>query len=434
MSIFKKYQEQDQDILFIPKVSSFRGEVELIGSKSIANRALILSSFCEEETLLQNVPDSEDVSVLIENLPFLGIEIQKLSSKELLIKGSPEWNPKKNYFNLKNAGTALRPLIAILSTKEIHQDIVIDGNEQMRKRPIKDLVEALSQIGVEIQSQNGYPPVKIQKGGWRKNQIFLSGKTSSQYLSALLLAAPLTFQEIEIFITDELVSKPYVDITIALMKKFQVEVINENYRYFNIPKQFYRSPKTLWIEGDATAATYFWTAGLLSGPVSTKGITLNSIQGDIQYLEVIKTLGGKVEFDHQSVRVFRLYPIKGLSIDMNAMPDAAMTLAITGLFAETYIEIYNVENLRVKESERIRGLHNELKKFGATVEERKDGLKIYPPKQIPKTPRIETYHDHRMAMAFSLASFLSDLEIINPDCVKKTYPNYFQDFESLCVL
>ncbi|GIX41044.1 MAG: 3-phosphoshikimate 1-carboxyvinyltransferase [Leptospiraceae bacterium] len=433
MSIFKRFKESEIEILYLPQVSSFKGEVEIIGSKSIANRVIYLASFCSEETILQNVPNSEDVQVLLSILPDLGIECVKENEKTYKIKGKSKFDLKNHYFNLENAGTALRPLVAILSTQNFHQDIIIDGNEQMRNRPIRDLVEALKQIGVDIEtSYKGTPPVKIKSGRWKKNRISISGKTSSQFISALLLAAPLTEQEIEIFVVDEVVSKPYIDMTIHLMKEFSVNVINENYKYFKIYPQQYQSPKKFWIEGDATAATYFYTAGLISGPVKIKGLNSNSIQGDIHYLDIIKQLGGIIEYDSQSITVKKGNTIKGISIDMNAMPDAAMTLAITGLFSTSSIEIFNVENLRVKESERIRGLCNELRKFGAIVEERKDGLKVYPPEKLKEKPRIETYRDHRMAMAFSLGCYLTEMEIIDPDCVKKTYPDYFLDFFKIC--
>jgi 3-phosphoshikimate 1-carboxyvinyltransferase len=433
MSIFKIFQEGEKEILYLPRIKSFEGEVEVIGSKSIANRVLYLASFCAEETLIYNVPNSDDVQVLLNTFPLMGIECVKEKEKTYRIKGSNILNLKTNYFNLENAGTALRPLVAILSTQKIPYEVVIDGNNQMRNRPIFDLVEALQKIGVDIiTSQKGTPPVKIISGEWKNNQIFVSGKTSSQFISALLLAAPLTQKEIEIYVLDDVVSKPYIDMTIHLMKVFGVDVLNENYKYFKIPMQRYRSPKEFWIEGDATAATYFYTAGLVSGPVTVKGLGLSSIQGDIQYIEIIKKIGGIVEAKSNSITVKKGKSIDGISVDMNAMPDAAMTLAITGLFSNAPIEIYNVENMRVKESERIKGLCNELSKFGAEVEEKKDGLKVYPPKKILSKPRIETYKDHRMAMAFSLGSFLTDLEIIDPNCVSKTYPDYFFDFSKIC--
>lgn len=433
MSIFKRFYDNKIEILFLPKVNHFSGEVEVIGSKSIANRVLYLSSFCSEETIVHNVPNSEDVQVLLKTLPLLGVESIQEKEKTYRIIGKEKFELKSSYFNLENAGTALRPLVAILSTQDIKNKIIIDGNEQMRNRPIKDLIEALKKIGVDISaSKKGTPPVEIHSGGWKNHQIYISGKTSSQYISALLMAAPLTEKDIEIFIIDDVVSKPYIDITIDLMKKFSVKVINDNYNYFKIPKQKYHSPGEFWIEGDATAATYFYTAGLISGPVTVKGLGITSIQGDIQYLDIIKQLGGNIIAKENTITVQKGNTIKGISIDMNKMPDAAMTLAITGLFSENPIEIYNVENLRVKESERIKGLCNELRKFGSYVEERKDGLKVYPPEKVISKPRIETYKDHRMAMAFSLGCYLTELEICDPDCVKKTYPHYFLDFYKIC--
>ncbi len=435
MSIFKKYKDGKNDILWIPKITSFTGDVYLIGSKSIANRALLLAMMAEESvTIINNLPNSDDVMILKNTLPKLGIKVEESTQNTFKVYGQSSFFLRENYFYLGNAGTALRPLVAILSTQNLQKEIIIDGNEQMRKRPILDLVDALQKVGVDIEcSPQGTPPIKLKKGGWKKKQIFISGKTSSQFISALLLAAPLTFQEIEIFVVDELVSKPYVDLTLQMMKSFYVEVKQQNYQYFQIPVQKYRSPKEYTIEGDATAATYFFTAGLISGPVNVYGIHKNSIQGDIQYLKIIEKIGGKVSYFENSITVQNYKNLTGISVDMNEMPDAAMTLAVTGLFTDTPVEIYHIENLRVKESERIKGLCNELKKFGAEVEEKKDGLKVYPVKNIKK-PRIETYQDHRMAMAFSLGSFLTELEIVDPDCVKKTYPDYFLHFEKICRL
>ncbi|MFN3604463.1 MAG: 3-phosphoshikimate 1-carboxyvinyltransferase [Leptonema sp. (in: bacteria)] len=434
MSIFKRYFSESHEILYIPKIQSFVGKVDLIGSKSIANRALLVSSMSEGITNLHNVPNSEDVEILKNTLPLFSVDIQKLDSSSYRIQGREGFDFKKNYFNLNNAGTALRPLVAIISTQDLKKEIIIDGNQQMRKRPIQDLVISLQNIGVDLEcSPEGTPPIKIKRGKWKKNQIFISGKTSSQFVSALLMAAPLTNKEIEIFVTNELVSKPYIDLTLKIMEMFSVKVVNENYKYFKIPAQKYKSVKDYYIEGDATAATYFFTAGMLSGPVSVFGISKNSIQGDIQYLDIIQKIGGKVSSDKDSITVENSGTLRGISIDMNQMPDAAMTLAVTGLFTNTPIEIYNVENLRFKESERIAGLSTELKKFGAKVEEKKDGLIVYPIENIRK-PKIETYQDHRMAMAFSLGSFLTEIEIIDPDCVKKTYPDYFLHFEKICRL
>lgn len=432
MSIFKKYNDGKNNILWIPKIASFTGEVHLIGSKSIANRALLLAAMTKSKTTLKNVPNSEDVMVLKNTLPKLGILVEESLLNVLNVHGETKFCLKENYLNLENAGTALRPLVAILSTNYIQKEVIIDGNEQMRKRPILDLVEALQKIGVEIEcSPQGTPPIKLKQGGWKRNQIFVSGKTSSQFISALLLAAPLALKEVEIFVMDEPVSKPYIDLTIKMMKVFNVEVIQENYKYFKISPQNYQSPKEYTIEGDATAATYFFTAGMVSGPVKVCGINKNSIQGDIKYVNIIEKIGGQISYFDDSITIQKHKTLTGISVDMNEMPDAAMTLAVTGLFTNTPIEIYNIENLRVKESERIKGLCTELKKFGAEVEERKDGLKVYPLKEIKK-PRIETYKDHRMAMAFSLGSFLTELEIIDPDCVRKTYPDYFLHFEKIC--
>ncbi len=432
MSIFKRFYEDNKEILHLPKIKEFKGNVQIIGSKSIANRAILLGSLSKGITILENVPNSDDVQILLKNLPLFGIEVLQ-KDKQYIIKGNPQFDFKDHYFYLENAGTALRPLVAVLSTFE--GEFIIDGNEQMRNRPIKDLTDALESLGVIIEtSSKGTPPVKIKKGGWKKDQVYISGKTSSQFISALLMASPLSGKNIEIFVTDEIVSKPYIDMTINLMKKFGIQVYQENYKYYKVFSEPYKTPGKFFIEGDATAATYFFTAGLLSGPVGVEGLNKHSIQGDIHFLEILEKIGAEVEYLENKIIVRNQKEIDGISIDMNSMPDAAMTLAVIGLFAKSPVEILNVENLRVKESERIKGLAKELQKFDAIVEEKRDGIKIFPTNKIKKPVRIETYKDHRMAMAFSLTAFLQEIEIIDPDCAKKTYPNFFEDFEKICYI
>ncbi|KAB2929206.1 MAG: 3-phosphoshikimate 1-carboxyvinyltransferase [Leptonema illini] len=435
MSLFKRTSAAGIERLEIPRIGTFFGEVRLPGSKSIGNRALLLAALARGETILQNVPDSDDVSVMLKQMPSLGVGCFRLmneieGSYRVVGAGGP-FSIKEGLFDVENAGTALRPLVAVLSAGQ--GSYTIDGNEQMRRRPVADLVAAVRTAGVAIEcSAEGTPPVTMRTDGWKSADFTISGKTSSQFISALLLAAPLSRRRVTITLPDEPVSRPYIDMTLRMMEQFGVRTEREGYTQFIVPeKQCYESPGTYYIEGDATAATYFMTAGMLSGPVRIHGLDESSIQGDIRYLDIIRAQGGRVKTGKNWIETQHQGPVRGITVDMNDMPDAAMTLAITGLFADKPVEIRNVENLRVKESERIRGLRTELEKFGAAVDEFQDGLRVHPP-QIVHGAEVETYRDHRMAMAFSLAAIRTDLVILDPACVNKTYPRYFEDFERIC--
>ncbi len=434
MSLFTYRSVDGIDQLEIPRIDTFSGQVRLPGSKSIANRALLLAALAEGETVLQNVPDSDDVQVLLKQMQALGVECQALSDEAdsyRIVGAAGPFRIGEGFFDVENAGTALRPLVAVLSAGRGR--FTIDGNEQMRRRPIADLVAAVRTAGVMIDcSKEGTPPVTMQTEGWKNGDFRISGRTSSQFISALLLAAPLSGRRITIQLPEEPVSRPYIDMTLRMMEQFGVRTERDGYIRFVVPEgQAYRSPGRYYIEGDATAATYFMTAGMLSGPVRMHGLDETSIQGDIRYLDIIRALGGRIKTGKNWVEIQQQGPVHGLSVDMNDMPDAAMTLAVTGLFADGPVEIRNVENLRVKESERIRGLRTELEKLGAVVDEWQDGLRVHPP-QVVRRACIETYADHRMAMAFSLAAMRTDLVILDPACVRKTYPRYFEDFERIC--
>ncbi|MBW7859392.1 MAG: 3-phosphoshikimate 1-carboxyvinyltransferase, partial [Leptonema sp. (in: Bacteria)] len=373
--------------LQLPKVRKFQGEVHLPGSKSISNRALLLAAMSKGETILENLPASDDVQVLLSQFPKLGIQFKKIESESkhqiIGIQGvAGSFQIDSGEFNVDNAGTALRPLVALLSVGR--GNFIIDGNDQMRRRPIGDLVEAIKSVGVNIScSDQGTPPVQIKTNGWQKNILQISAKSSSQFVSALLMAAPLTNKRIIIELYESPVSKPYIDLTIQMMRQFGVIVENQNYtKYIIENNQSYTSPGRYFIEGDATAATYFMTAGLLSGPVKIHGLDTSSIQGDINYLDLIKKQGGQIRSGKNWIEIKSGSTIQGFTIDMNDMPDAAMTLAVSALFANQPIEIQNVENLRVKESERIKGLRIELEKLGAVVDEWADGLRVHPPQKI----------------------------------------------------
>lgn len=419
--------------LELKRRSGLSGTIRPPGSKSIANRAILLSMIAEGSTRIEGLPDSDDVCVLLDNLPALGVKADRREDSVMIEGAAGPLPVKEGYFQLENAGTALRPVIAILSTGSGHY--TVDGNAQMRKRPVKALVNAIQSLGVDITcSDTGCPPVAIRSNGWQKDLVQVSAHTSSQFVSALLIAASVCGREITLELRDDPVSKPYIDITMEMLHIFGVSASKDkSYRYYRIDGRMPPvSPEVFKTEADASAATYFLAAGAIpgNGPVEVTGVGSSSIQGDSKFIQVLKQMGADVEAKPGSMRVKPSSMLSGVDIDMNDMPDAAMTLAVLALFAKGDTRIYNIENLRVKESERIRGLRIELEKLGAIVVETKDSLLITPPETI-RPAVIETYQDHRMAMAFSLASLGTDVKILDPDCVRKTYPDYFQDFQKL---
>lgn len=372
------------------------------------------------------------MQVLLGALPLLGVSVERESESIARITGTGGPFPVKSaQLNLENAGTAVRPLVALLSAS--HGEFVVDGNEQMRRRPIRDLLRGLELLGVKLESSDGCPPVKIHAEGLRGGETTLSGNVSSQFISALLMASPLARdQDVTLIVPEEPVSRPYIDLTVRMMEQFGVKIVRDAYRRFQVPRgQPYESPSSYSIEGDATAATYFLALGALpgSGPVRVEGVGSHSLQGDIHFAGLLEKMGADVKrgSDWMEARGPVNGRLKALDIDMNDMPDAAMTMAVLALCAEGTTRITNIANLRVKESERIHGLAVELRKLGARAEETADSLTITPPAEI-KSASIATYKDHRMAMAFSLAAHAVSLTIEDPACVNKTYPRYFDDF------
>ncbi|MCR9144235.1 MAG: 3-phosphoshikimate 1-carboxyvinyltransferase [bacterium] len=449
--------DDSADSLKISRRATIAGEVRLPGSKSIANRALLLSALARGRTRVSNLPIADDVQILIQTLPQLGIEVSLPAGGEadsgsqaagvsagdrlrsgtvtdLEIAGAAgPFAIERGEINVENAGTAFRPLTALLAAG--NGDFVIDGNAQMRERPIRDLVDGLRELGVDIECEaNGCPPVRLRARGLPGGAVTMSGKVSSQYISAVLMASPFARQaDLTIDLPAEPVSKPYIDLTIDMMADFGVMVGREGYRHFRTAAgQSYHSPGQYLIEGDASAATYFLGAGALPGcgPVRVLGLGRDSRQGDVAFAELLREMGATVTYGDGWIetRGASASRLRAIDRDMNDMPDAAMTAAVLALFADGESHIRNIENLRVKESERIRGLRLELEKLGATVREESDALHITPPEDGLRPARIETYKDHRMAMAFALAAFGTDLEILDPGCVAKTYTRFFEDF------
>ena len=422
------------DKLTLSPIQKISGNLVLPGSKSLSNRILLLSMLAEGKTEIQNLLDSDDVRRMVEALETLGIQLEENRAENLItVSGTSGIIPvKEATLMLGNAGTAIRPLTAAMTLG--HGRFVLDGVQRMRERPIIDLVNGLSQLGANLRCINGTdcPPVEVIADGLPGGITRLSGAISSQYLTAILLAAPYADKEVQIEITDKLVSVPYVEMTLRLMQSFGVSVNHENFRLFHIPRQTYRSPGNIFVEGDASSASYFLAgAAITKGTVTVKGCGTDSLQGDARFAEVLEKMGAKVEWEPQQVKLTG-NSLNGIDVDMNKMPDAAMTLAVAALFASGPTAIRNIYNWRVKETERLQAVSTELRKLGAEVEEGYDYLVIQPPEQIRKA-EIDTYDDHRMAMAFSLAACgESPMTINNPGCVSKTFPDYFEVLNGLC--
>ena len=422
------------DKLTLSPIQKISGSVVLPGSKSLSNRILLLSMLAEGKTEIQNLLDSDDVRRMVEALETLGIQLEENRAENLItVSGTSGIIPvKEATLMLGNAGTAIRPLTAAMTLG--HGRFVLDGVQRMRERPIIDLVNGLSQLGANLRCINGTdcPPVEVIADGLPGGITRLSGAISSQYLTAILLAAPYADKEVQIEITDKLVSVPYVEMTLRLMRSFGVSVNHENFRLFHIPRQTYRSPGNIFVEGDASSASYFLAgAAITKGTVTVKGCGTDSLQGDARIAEVLEKMGAKVEWEPQQVKLTG-NSLNGIDVDMNQMPDAAMTLAVAALFASGPTAIRNIYNWRVKETERLQAGSTELRILGAEVVEGYDFLVIQPPEQIRKA-EIDTYDDHRMAMAFSLAACgESPMTINNPGCVSKTFPDYFEVLNGLC--
>lgn len=420
----------------LPKVNSVEGEINLPGSKSLSNRALLLAALAPGQTTLLNLLRSEDTQRMFEALTQLGVSLTMNDDWSRCVVSGHDGlfqAPNEHKFFLGNAGTAIRPLTSILAMMQ--GNFIVDGDQYMRERPINHLVEALKQLGASFEylGEENCPPLRVIGGSIRGGKVEIKGDISSQYLTSLLLALPLAPKDSEVSVIGEQVSKPYLDLTLDIMSKFGVNARHENHQYFTIPGgQSYQSPGTYLIEGDASSASYFFAAAAIAGgTVRVNGIGSNSVQGDIEFLDAIEAMGAVVSRQSDSVEVSG-GALKGIDMDLNHIPDAAMTIAAMALFAEGTTIIRNIYNWRVKETDRMFAMATELRKLGATVEAGHDYIVIEPPEKI-QSASIDTYGDHRIAMCFSLAS-LSDAEITinNPEVTAKTFPDYFDVFASIC--
>ena len=420
-------KDQYPSQLTLSPISTMNGTLRLPGSKSLSNRVILLSLLAQGSTTISNLLDSEDVRYMVSALAELDIPHQlNWDQHSLSIEGQNGRIrvAEANLF-LGNAGTAMRPLTAVMTLGK--GQYVLDGVQRMRERPIIDLVEGLQQLGAQITcADNGCPPVAITANGLPGGTTHLSGSISSQYLSAILMASPYAQQPVTIIIKNELVSLPYVQMTIDLMKQFGVQVENEENRKFVIPSQTYHSPTHYFVEGDASTASYFLAgAAITGGTVTVEGCGRKSVQGDIGFATVLEKMGAIVHWEDHSITVTGSGKLQGITINMNTMPDVAMTLAVVALFAQGETRIEDIYNWRVKETERMEAVSMELRRLGATVEVGRDYLVVQPPSQI-QSATIQTYQDHRMAMAFSLAACKGvPITIDDPACVQKTFPQYF---------
>ncbi|MFQ1048801.1 3-phosphoshikimate 1-carboxyvinyltransferase [Avibacterium paragallinarum] len=425
--------------LTLQPISFVEGEINLPGSKSLSNRALLLAALAKGTTRVKNLLDSDDIRHMLNALQALGVKYQLSQDKRECeiegVGGAFQWQSGLSLY-LGNAGTAMRPLSAALCLKgEVPAEVILTGEPRMKERPIKHLVDALCQVGAEISylENEGYPPIAIQNSGLKGGKVQIDGSISSQFLTALLMAAPLASGDMEIEIIGELVSKPYIDITLAMMKDFGVSVRNDNYQKFFVQgKQSYISPQTYLVEGDASSASYFLAAGAIKGKVKVTGIGKNSIQGDRLFADVLEKMGAKITWGEDFIQAEK-GNLKGIDMDMNHIPDAAMTIATTALFAKGETVIRNIYNWRVKETDRLSAMATELRKVGAEVEEGEDYIRIQPlDLSAFKTAEIATYNDHRMAMCFALVALSNTpVTILDPKCTAKTFPTFFDEFAKI---
>ncbi|EJQ9156677.1 3-phosphoshikimate 1-carboxyvinyltransferase [Salmonella enterica] len=415
--------------LTLQPIARVDGAINLPGSKSVSNRALLLAALACGKTVLTNLLDSDDVRHMLNALSALGINYTLSADRtrcDITGNGGALRAPGALELFLGNAGTAMRPLAAALCLGQ--NEIVLTGEPRMKERPIGHLVDSLRQGGANIDylEQENYPPLRL-RGGFIGGDIEVDGSVSSQFLTALLMTAPLAPKDTIIRVKGELVSKPYIDITLNLMKTFGVEIANHHYQQFVVKGgQQYHSPGRYLVEGDASSASYFLAAGAIKGgTVKVTGIGRKSMQGDIRFADVLEKMGATITWGDDFIACTR-GELHAIDMDMNHIPDAAMTIATTALFAKGTTTLRNIYNWRVKETDRLFAMATELRKVGAEVEEGHDYIRITSPAKLQHAD-IGTYNDHRMAMCFSLVA-LSDtpVTILDPKCTAKTFPDYFE--------
>lgn len=419
-------------------IARVNGTVALPGSKSISNRTLLLAALAQGTTEVKGLLAADDIHYMLEALKTLGIQWeQQGDSRDFIVQGAAGSFPVKSAeLFLGNAGTAFRPLTAALALSQGHYSL--SGVARMHERPIGDLVNALREAGAAIRCTGveGYPPLAISPAPLTGHTIKVKGNVSSQFLTALLMALPLSGEAVTIEVTGELISKPYIDITLKLMAKFGVEVVQDGWNRFTIAAgQTYQSPGTIEVEGDASSASYFLAAGAIGGgKVRVTGMGSDSIQGDKRFAEALALMGAQITWGSHYIEAAPPASgrLKGIDADMNHIPDAAMTLAVAALFAEGPTTLRNIASWRVKETDRLSAMACELRKVGATVIEGEDFITVTPPETLIANAAIDTYDDHRMAMCFSLVAVTGVAVRINdPQCTAKTFPTYFEELAKI---
>jgi 3-phosphoshikimate 1-carboxyvinyltransferase len=430
------------EFLDLGPFSRLSGTVRLPGSKSISNRVLLLAALAEGETTITNLLDSDDTRVMLDALEKLGVRLKRDGDTCVVTGTRGAFTARQADLFLGNAGTAVRPLTAALAVNG--GDYRIHGVPRMHERPIGDLVDGLRQIGAKIdyEENEGYPPLRIRPAQIIADApIRVRGDVSSQFLTSLLMTLPLLRTEsgvTTVQVDGELISKPYIEITIKLMARFGINVERHGWHQFVVPSgQRYQSPGTIMVEGDASSASYFLAAGVLGGgPLKVEGVGRASIQGDVGFADALIKMGANLQMGDDWIEVRgvgndhgKLNPI---DMDFNLIPDAAMTIAVAALFADGTTTLRNIASWRVKETDRIAAMATELRKVGAKVQEGEDFLVVTPPEKLIPNASIDTYDDHRMAMCFSLVSLGGvPVRINDPKCVGKTFPDYFERFTAL---
>ncbi len=423
----------------LPASSAAHGLVCLPGSKSISNRVLLLAALSEGVTEVHDLLDSDDTQHMLGALRKLGVGVAEQGNHHWDIAGVGAVFPiKKAELFLGNAGTAFRPLTAALAM--MGGDYTLTGVARMHERPIGDLVDALRQLGADIaySGVEGFPPLHIHPPTQppRGDRARVRGNVSSQFLTGLLMALPLREASTTVEVEGELISKPYIGITLAMMARFGVTVAQHDWQTFTVSADsHYRSPGDIYIEGDASSASYFLAAGAIGGgPVRVEGVGRDSVQGDVRFVDALAQMGAQIEMGPNwiAARAPTNGALTAIDLDCNHIPDAAMTLGVLALFAKGTTTLRNIASWRVKETDRIVAMATELLKVGAIVEEGADFIRITPPAQLIANAQIDTYDDHRMAMCFSLVSLGGvPVRINDPGCVAKTFPDYFQRFAAI---
>jgi 3-phosphoshikimate 1-carboxyvinyltransferase len=430
------------EFLDLGPFSRASGTVRLPGSKSISNRVLLLAALAEGETTITNLLDSDDTRVMLDALEKLGVRLKREGDTCVVTGTRGAFTARTADLFLGNAGTAVRPLTAALAVNG--GDYRVHGVPRMHERPIGDLVDGLRQIGARIdyEANEGYPPLRIRAGQIAvEAPIRVRGDVSSQFLTSLLMTLPLLRTDSGVTVVQvdgELISKPYIEITIRLMERFGIKVERHGWHQFTVPSgQRYQSPGRIMVEGDASSASYFLAAGALGGgPLRVEGVGRASIQGDVGFADALIKMGANLQMGEDWIEVRGVGNDNGkldpIDMDFNLIPDAAMTIAVAALFADGTTTLRNIASWRVKETDRIAAMATELRKVGAKVQEGEDFLVVTPPERLIPNAAIDTYDDHRMAMCFSLVSLGGvPIRINDPKCVGKTFPDYFERFTAL---